>query len=482
MPSQVLALHRVSRRQYDLAGVRTGNVRDQLLRSTVVVNALRREALIGQGSPLLVYGGGPAGMNAAMLAATYHANVTVVERTKFLFSTIRQAWWRRIDATEYDWPHNHWPTGIFPVRGKIPLMQTTTSDGVALAEGWRLGWEDFKRTRNGRNGFGTVDVIHELDAVGLHPEDTPALLKVTGRWSPGSLAQESRWFGALLSCIGHGDEQVTDNSGNGYWGGYAGPRFWTDSDGIAPDRPLPAGVSDVLISGAGDGGMQDFQRVLTSRCGKELLDKVVLAARTYPSSPFPIVLPEGLEKWLLSADEAGRRAFGWAPDRDGAPRALKKWHYDFEEPIKGLVRSWPGELAAHVAATLFRKEVLDQKLSVEWVMREQTPGYAYALNRYLAILLQSLAERIKALVSVHPGSTISGITGVDHECRSAATCLGKKHKVLIDRPNKRPIPRDADLIIIRHGLEPRPLLLSGRNPVPEQIVPSTYLDNTRSVD
>ncbi len=84
MSNQVLALHRVSPRCYDLTGLRTGSVRDQLLRSTLIVNSLCAEGAIGVGFPLLVFGAGAAGMNAAMLAAARHVDVTVVELTTML--------------------------------------------------------------------------------------------------------------------------------------------------------------------------------------------------------------------------------------------------------------------------------------------------------------------------------------------------------------------------------------------------------------
>ncbi|MFL6676482.1 MAG: hypothetical protein ACJ8LG_24725 [Massilia sp.] len=476
MSEQVLALHRVSRRCYDLAGVRTGSVRDQLLRSTMVVNALASEGLIGRGRALLVYGAGPAGMNAAMQAAAHHADVTVIERAAVKFSTISAAWWRRVDATEYDWPHNHWKAGVFPFRGTIPLMQTSTSSGLSLALGWDRAWQTFDQSRNGQFGSGKVNVIHNLDAAALHPTETPTLLDVRGRWTPGPAPDQTRSFGALLSCIGHGDEQVTEVPLHGHWHGYAGPGFWTHSDGIAAGKSLPEGVRNVVISGAGDGGMQDFQRVTTSRCGAELLALLGDVARDYEvhnaASNVPIYPTAPLEQWLLSADEAGRRAFSWAPGRHGAPAALMKWHGDFETQIEAFVQRWPPALATHVARCLFRREAFENQLAVRWVMREPTPGYAYALNRYLVILLKALADLVlPGRFTVYPSSAIGEIVPVNHTCHHAPDCIGKTHRVRIDTANMAPTPCLAELIIIRHGVEPRPLLLSGRLPVQEQISP-----------
>lgn len=476
MPNQVLALHRVSPRCYDLAGVRTGNVRDQLLRSTVVVNALASEGMIGTGLALLVYGAGAAGMNAAMLAAALHADVTVVERTDEMFSSIAGTWLRRIDPTEYDWPHEHWRTSLFPSTGTIPLPQKSALCGASLAAAWIQQWNNFLATWNGKNGFGTVTVVHNLDAWGLVQSDIPAnpFLEVTGRWQDDSSAIETKQFGALLSCTGHGPEQVSEVPLYGLWHQYTGPGFWTDGDGIAPYWPLPGGVSSVVISGAGDGGMQDLQRVATSFFGRELFERLEMAAGRNPDPEYVILPTDTLLKTLLSAEETARRAFSWAASRHGAPRTLMKWHNDFKDAIEQVVSGWSDEVALHVAQYLFRKDLFapQPRLQITWVMRDPTPGYAYALNRYLVLLLSALANRVlPGRLIIHRSSTIHSITPLGHSCKKASDCVGKKHIVEIDAGDPTLIECEADLIIIRHGVEHRPLLLGGRVPVPEQISP-----------
>jgi hypothetical protein len=476
VPNQVLALHRVSPRCYDLTGLRTGNVRDQLLRSTLMVTALCGERAIGVGFPLLIFGAGAAGMNAAMLAAARHVDVTVVELTRNVFPSISASWLRRIDPTEYDWPHGHWKAAQFPMVGTIPLPQTAAMSGASLAAADTKQWDNFLKTRNGLNGYGTVTLLQGMDAHALVESDLPAnsFLEVQGHWLPGAKAMHTMQFGARLSCIGHGKEQVSEVPMLCKWNGYAGPEFWTDSDGIDANRPLPSGVTKIVISGAGDGGMQDLQRAATSLFGRELYESLEWAENRNPWPVSNILLTDGMLRILMSAEETARRAFGWSPSHQGMPRTLQNWHDTFEHAIDTMVRAWPLNVATHVAQDLFRPELLDpaSKLQITWLMRQSSPGYAYALNRYLSVLLCSLADRIvPGRIQVFPSSTLYSIAPVGHLCTSIATCLGKKHVVEIEHDNGMHSKRDADLIIVRHGVEPRRLLKNASAPVPEHMTP-----------
>lgn len=480
MANQVLALHYLSPHCYTLSGVRTGSVRDQLIRSTVIVNALVHARLIDSSFPLLVFGAGAAGMNAALHAARCGVHSTVVEKNKRKFSTFAQAYWRRIDPTEYDWPHEHWRQGHFPVKGKgsIPFPQRTSS-GLALASAWKAEWRHFNTYHNGPASNPKVTVIHDFDAHKLTYKDVhPNFLDVHGKWDAG-LPAFSRQFGALLCCDGFGSEQVSEYPNIGKWNQYQGPTFWHDSDGMVPGSRLPAGVSNAIISGGGDGGMQDLQRVATSYFGRQLYEKYIAAANKRDS-----MLPsDGLLKDLLSAEDAGRRAFGWAPDRLGVPNALATWHRTFETAIDRLVSNWTDVEIDDMADALFRPAVLAGSLPITWVLGEATPGYADALNRYLVLMLLAIARRYTDnrnranpgsaidLFTVLPSSRIDTIDPLGHSCLNAKNCIGKLHEVtiLVAGGSPKTIP-NANLIIVRHGVRPRRGLV-GQAQIPEQIVP-----------
>jgi hypothetical protein len=444
--------------------------------------------MIDSSFPLLVFGAGAAGMNAALLAARSGIHSTVVEKTNRMFSTISKAWWRQIDPTEYDWPHGHWNEGLFPLpgTGTIPLQQKRAT-GPALASAWDAEWSDFNKNRNGRGLNGKISVVRKLDAHNLRfTDDNPTHLEVKGPWDGEHNPETTKKFGALLSCVGFGEEQVGEYLMNGKWKGYKGPAFWHDSDGIAPGSRLPRGISNVVISGGGDGGMQDFQRVATSYFGRDLYLRYLEAAGSSLKLRTHVLPSDTLLKNFLSAEDAGRRAFGWASDRLGVPDALSAWHEAFADPIDDLVRHWSRFEVNTVADTLFRQEVLDGSLKITWLLRESTPGYAYALNRYLVLLLLAVAKRHAEFrneddpgsatnpFTVLPSSSIHTIDPINHICSSAKTCIGEPHHVSINvagEKSPRTIPH-ANLIVVRHGVTPRREIFPGPL-VPEQIVPFT---------
>ncbi len=480
MATNVLALHRVSPRCFDLAGLRPASVRDQLVRSTIIVDALVSGSLIGPDRSLLadrsllVYGAGAAGMNAAMRAASHGVNVTVVELDRIQFGAIANCQIRRIDPTEYDWPYEHWKVGKFPIVGSCPLRQPKPMSGALLAAIWRTSWKAFIRTRNGMAPFGSVDLLYELDATTLRISHGPeGQLEVFGRWHPDG-APKYRVFGALLSCVGIGQERVTvpvDKCASSY----IGPAFWSGVDNLWPGAALPGNISKVVISGGGDGAMQDIQRVATSWFGRELYQRLEDLVKTFPGA----VPDEQILRKLISAEETGRRAYCWAAGDRELGVAKGRWHVSMKALVARFVRNWTQAEAEVVALRLFRKELLDGHLTITWIMAEPTPGCAYALNRFLVLLLIELSKRLRLKprpFSVRTSSIIDTIGSLDgHQCTGIHSCIGKSHWVRLKSadPKLRRQSRvnNVNLIIIRHGMESRTPLLSSRPPVPDQILP-----------
>lgn len=59
---QALSFDRVGDSKYERSGLRTGSVRDQILRAQLLVERLHDAGQIGEGRPLVVVGGGAAGV------------------------------------------------------------------------------------------------------------------------------------------------------------------------------------------------------------------------------------------------------------------------------------------------------------------------------------------------------------------------------------------------------------------------------------
>jgi hypothetical protein len=414
-----------------------------------------------------------------MEAAGLGVQVTVVERndtrplpfeppgTRRLFSTFSQCLTRSINATEYDWPHEDWQQGQFL---DCSLPQASPTSAAVQAGIWRTAWRAFEVNQNGQNGFGKVDLIDRLDAANFRVVHGPdAELTVIGPWASGGEAErKARTFGALLSCVGIGSEAVSVEGS-----GFTGPRFWSDADGIYAGKNLPDGVTQVVISGGGDGAMQDLQRVATSYYGRRLYERLesLLSSDEKPDHQ--------LRADLLAADETGRRSFCWAGTKDAALAVAARWHDSIDRCVRAFFeRRWSPETFERIAKDLLREQLLDGRLTITWVIREPTPGAAYVLNRFLVLVLIELTKQgaPRRGIFVETSRMIHDITPADggHVCNVAKLCVGKKHAVMIGPVSAnggKAKPISANLILIRHGLESVPPVLDGAAPVANQILP-----------
>jgi hypothetical protein len=471
MPNQALEMHRVSARCFDLAGIRTGSIRDQLLRSSVIVNALDEEGLIGRGRPLLVCGAGAAGMNAAIVAGERGVQVTVLERAPQPFDTIYGSY-RSVDPTEYDWPHRHWTRGRFPVntgyiRPKdIALRQPGPGYASSLCSAWYQHWLDYvARSKQDPETYGRVDLRTGVVVKDLNFRDPGAghHVDVSGYWTAVRDKVELKSFGAVLSCVGHGEERLSDPG----WRGYKGMRFWQDSDGIRPGVPLPPGLSRIVVSGGGDGAMQDIQRFLTSYCGRQLYEKLEQAG----VAPDADMLMD-----LLSTEESARRRGCWVPAHR-ANDALLEWHAKFELLVDAQfreIKSTNPQLLDDAARQILRNPATDTRPELWWIYRESSPGHAYALNRYLVLFLIRLIKETAARqspVTVIPDITITGIAGeYGHVCTDPFDCLGEEHKLTIEG-GPPPELEGIHLIAIRHGIKPSDAIFRQRLSLADQLSP-----------
>jgi hypothetical protein len=468
-----------------MAGVRPVSIKDQLIRSTLVVDALVNEGLVGPKSPLLVYGGGAAGMNSALRAARKHGTPVYVLEQERLFTTL-DASMRRARITEYDWPRkSHRATSredVLPLMPQPGLMRGPRMvSGAVLAAHWLEVWDDFQAV-NGTLPNGLVTVLKRnakdfrIVGSGKYP------LRVSGPWDAAAAPYTPKHFGAALCCVGPGPEKIGEYPDLGAWHGYVGPDFWGDNDGLdyrdrLPD-PLAAaiasGLSDgAVISGGGDGAMQDFQRVATGAFGSALYNRLMRLETQF--SPGYIRPSKELLSRFMHADEVGRRASCWGLGGRRWPDSLLQWHDQFQRPVEAIVKKWSDEgNATKIAGCLFRPQVMKGKLRITWVIRDTTPGAGYALNRYLILLLLALGRRVLPAGTIRylPSSSINAIEPVGHDCHASRDdpCFYRRHRVHIDTARER-LVLAADLIIVRHGLHEIDQSVGGRPPVLEQMVP-----------
>lgn len=481
----VLAAHRVSAHRFELSGLRTGSVRDQMLRAHLLVSRMLAAGVINPGGRLLVAGGGAAGVTAALAAVRSGVDVTLLEREDGPFRTQMAAMQRRLDPFEYDWPQPHWSSGDRPwADGLLPLP-------YARGQADQLGllWEDVlmdwieEQARLPRAGLGELDLVWGIDAFAMSIEerapDRGTGVVVHDRANP----TDERHFDAALSCIGFSGEKVRVDTGTG--GQYRGYEFWghdpfdSPTLGLRQDgtSPLP-----VLVSGGGDGAQQDIQRLLTGDFGRPLLE------RLQPHLP-------ALElQAALLAEDAARRQFAWRQDGQHLRDSLKSWNDGFLHAVDRVWDAWDTATRDAVAGALLRPHV-----RLTWLLGGDGPDFCYGLNRLLTLLLlrlhahaqhrplEATADREAAdevmvygrwLRAVRPAPEDGG-GAPPHRCGSPKRCLGQPHLAELGRtPHSLPGERRQPLgpfvlVVVRHGIDHRPLFRKA--PLREQIVPFDLL-------
>ena len=463
---QALSFHRVAGKCYELSGLRTGSVRDQILRAQVLVERLLA-APDTSPDPLLIVGGGAAGVCAALTASTLGRDVTLLEFHNNPFRSQARVTTRWLDPTEFDWPHVHWDEGDIEWNKTSYGLPYRRNWADQLASQWQLLW---------------------YAVVGPHPIPRPSgsgeITEYTGvdarlfgytRTGDGVYVTPlNSQFCAVISCVGFSGEHTTVTSTAG--GELVGPEFWS-TDALASIGPQPSYSNTrptrVLISGGGDGAQQDFLRVLTGTFGRELFDRLALQA-----------LGLNLTDVLL-AEDSGRRAHAWGDPASPPTQAYAHWHAAYERLVDTIWDKWAKLPAQHSAA----RRCVSWNVEVTWLFREAVPGYCYGLNRLLALVVARLhAEKGgRPLPAAHqvnytpsgrevylPGFELHSVTpaGAAHTCGPA--CYGLEHEVRVQGFLSDVAPGihtlgQFDVIVIRHGPKSKPLF--GAPPVSEQLIP-----------
>jgi hypothetical protein len=370
-----LAQHVVAELWADIGGpIAPVSIRDQMIRGEKLAEAAAELGVIGRNRPLLVIGGGAAGVTAALAAHQRGVPTLLVESQAALFSRQSQCTTRWIDPAQYDWPHGWHKTGSYPVGPpptfthpspaaippKPPLpwtanfaKQVATSwsqmvSGPTIACGWTLGKA---------HPLLVGPLARPLLQVEL--QNGAAIARVT--------------VGFVVACVGFGSERTRPRSGQ-----VRGPAFWGNDNLQDPTK-----VRRVLIAGAGDGALQDFIRAATRQKSAldvlNMLPKSVLTDRKVATA-----LGE-----LLSAEDHTARALAWNPSNGRSdPPLLRDLHKIHENALNAFWRV--------VNSSRLQELMPLIKLSAKIILlsKEDYFSQCYGLNRFLVLLLLELDRRL----------------------------------------------------------------------------------------
>jgi FAD binding domain len=240
-----LTAHWTAPRIYDISGkLSPVSIRDQMIRGRLFAERAHAEAEITSdpNEGLLVVGAGAAGMTAALTAASLGVRTVVLEASPRLFGTQAGCSTRWIDPAQYDWPLLHWTSGQFPIAGRSMPLPWNADWADQVASVWLASVQQFL------GGPAGARLIVEPSAVlGTVGTNTIQVAYTT----PNLPVTAS--FGALLFARGFGTERIQVGTH------YRGFAFWETDPCATPHFGVAStSVPSVLISGAGDGALQDF--------------------------------------------------------------------------------------------------------------------------------------------------------------------------------------------------------------------------------
>ena len=165
---------------------------------------------------------------------------------------------RWLDPTQYDWPAEHWHKAKYPWDPSvhIPLLDYPASRANGLARDWTLALHTSPSVLAGR-----LLIRYKIEVTSINPIAHSSDLEVTLSGSATSIPTR---FSFILWATGFGKERCeipTPTPSKPY----RGHPFW-DTDKLKQkncDIPPSRGPAKVLITGSGDGALQDFLRVVT---------------------------------------------------------------------------------------------------------------------------------------------------------------------------------------------------------------------------
>jgi hypothetical protein len=265
--------------------------------------------------------------------------------------------------------------------------------------------------------------------------------------------------GAWVDAKGFGRERCAVSRAGRFV--YEGAPFWgPDSfDRLDPDRHT------VLISGSGDGALQDYLRVITHR---STANDIVDACN----------IPPDILHAVQSAEDRSLRGRSWASD-DAPARAAEEDPYfrELEYAHRQAVRR---ALSYPVVRAGLASVVPGRPVKTHVVYREDYISAYYGLNRFLALLIADYIEmQPNGWQSLYPGTAIDSIVddpSDPHDCIDSGTgrakgtydpthtmlltheCFEKWHSVTFSGGASPGQTMAYNVVIVRHGLEQAPRL------------------------
>lgn len=459
------------------------SVRDQVVRAIYLVERLWATRRLTAGSQLLVVGAGAAGVTVALEAVALGVKQVVVadlsDRVLSLQAPCTSRW---VDPAQYDWPAHHWDGAQWPIFeppvGAGLRTAQAMAPPVSLRAGYATAWSSrFDRYFTRQQALGSIDFRDETK-VTLWTQKPGSNLYVvdledaiTGApASPATVEAD-----VIIFAGGFGQErtsvEILSAPGTSY--SYVGTAFWGDDKYEQPDFGLGTIKDGVLVSGTGDGSLQDYIRLVTGRrTAGEVWDAVQRVLPSQWRQEF-----NDLAHW----EDHARRSSAFAPDYLDLCSLLERLQFRYEELLVRLARSKDWRLVARELGRIVQSRPVDK---VFLAQKGSHFDSCYPLNRLVALLLlrylhldrgltfQLLPNTAVKSVALPSGATafsdVQWGTAVDVELAEDVDCRTTQAQIMAWAPTKT---RPFDGVVIRHGIDTSTLIVKASKLKPQMVPP-----------
>ncbi|MGF6808365.1 hypothetical protein OKW30_003491 [Paraburkholderia sp. Clong3] len=467
------------------------SIRDNIVRSRMVVHGLLDANLLNGRSELLVVGAGVAGTSAAIAAAAQRVPTTLIDSNYFPFATQLKCSTRSLSPYEYDWPHVNWDWDQYP------------SDFHRVAEYDWLDWPVFSRQKK----MGLLDSLYLLGtkSAQAHAADLVGQLQVFMQRHPGgaylqfhgntklvrstwdkatkkhvttfrhllpyddqlvrkfnknALPLKSNRFDFLINATGYGTEDST-------WPCAAGSPFPIPSDlsksfwqnDTLCDRFLGHGEPPrVLIIGNGDGALQDLWRSIVrpevAKVASDILGILTNEIKSQAANGVDFL--ESMHRKLSLAEEQALRAQYWHISTNDREKIWEALDRIYSESVNDLWNRFQSTMTKTMRG-LIRD---DAPKLVTIVANTPLPCKVYGLNRFVFHLLSTTVAKL--------ASTRIQVLYDEKTSLRALNLSGGPYELVLSREGELRHPdavksAEYDLVIVRTGPKSPPRLVNTRH-------------------
>lgn len=424
-------------------GGRPSSIRDQILEAKRTIdNAATAEKeedrLIGPGRRLLVVGAGVTGVAASWFATRWKGS-TALQDTK-ITPLSRQAECRSrwLHPYAYDWPKGHWWIDEFPKLGELipEILEWKSDQSANVANNWIIKFFNWS-TELQKKDPNIFKWLPDKE-ITLPPESSQVEWE---RWRDE--VDSGSHYDMILVCAGAVERcaLTPDDTFRSF-------RFWeTDPYEDTYFELAPRSKFNILVSGGGDGGLQEFLRILCRKPAKKDFVHVCFLMDRLEGVLRPM---RAYERFWRTVDGP----LGERPPQMTLVDACKNFLQDVcLEPDRARL-----------------EEVLDTLINPRFFAEggdtihlnlgnDAHFGPALSLNAFLVTLFAWRVEKRSKKDVYFPNAKLLSIASAQegHICERDPThlgCLGKCHRVEYRKKDGSTGAGLYDIVVIRHGIDP----------------------------